>query len=134
MEVKNCRKCRSLFNYIAGPQICPQCREKLEAKFQDVKKYVYENKGASINQIAADCEVDVPQIQQWIREERLVFAEDSPISINCESCGAMIKTGRFCANCKNAMANGLNSTIARPQAPTQQASRTKESPKMRFLQ
>ncbi len=134
MEVKNCRKCRKLFNYIAGPQICPQCREALEAKFQDVKKYVYDNKGATITQIAAACEVDVPQIQQWIREERLVFSSDSPITINCESCGEMIQTGRFCAKCKANVANGLSNTIAKPAAPQQAPTRTKDSPKMRFLQ
>ena len=36
MEVKNCKKCRRLFNYISGPSICPQCREELEKKFQEV--------------------------------------------------------------------------------------------------
>lgn len=38
MDVKNCRKCKRLFNYIGGQQICPACREAIEAEFQKVKK------------------------------------------------------------------------------------------------
>ncbi len=133
MDVKNCRRCRRIFNYIGGPLFCPQCREELEAKFQEVKKYVYANKGATIPQIAQDCQVEVAQIQQWIREERLVFADDSPIGIACESCGSMIKTGRFCDACKAQMTNNLNSVRPKPQQVQQPARREKDSPKMRFL-
>lgn len=134
MQVRNCKKCGRIFNYIVGPPICPACKEKMEEKFQEVKKFVRLNKMAGVNEIATECEVEIGQIHQWIREERLTFAEDSPIGINCESCGAMIKTGRFCDQCKNEMARGLNNSIRKPQqaAPTNQRP-DKENPKMRFL-
>ena len=48
MNVRTCRKCGRLFNYITGYQICPACKEALEAKFQEVKEYVREHKGVSI--------------------------------------------------------------------------------------
>ena len=38
MEVRNCRKCGRIFNYVAGMPICPACRERIEEKFQEVKK------------------------------------------------------------------------------------------------
>lgn len=134
MDVRNCRKCHTIFNYIAGPQICPQCRAKIEEKFQEVKKYVYTNKGATITQIAADCEVEISQLQAWIREERLVFSEDSPIGIDCEVCGAQIKTGRFCSKCKADMANTLNSAVKKPKSPQMpNLLRDKDSAKMRYL-
>lgn len=131
MNVRNCRKCGRIFNYVVGPTICPSCREKIEAKFSDVKEFVRGNKGASIPEIATECDVEIQQIQQWIREERLVFAEDSPIGIECESCGTMIKTGRFCEKCKAALAQGLRPT---PKVERQQMQKmTKENPKMRFF-
>ena len=34
MNVRNCKKCNRIFNYIAGPTICPACKEDLEKKFQ----------------------------------------------------------------------------------------------------
>ena len=42
MELMNCRNCKKLFNYIAGEKLCPACKERLEEKFQEVKKYIEE--------------------------------------------------------------------------------------------
>lgn len=133
MNVRNCRKCGRIYNYIVGPNVCPQCRELQEAKFQDVKKFVMENKGSGIQDIAQNCDVEVPQIQQWIREERLVFSEDSPISIECETCGAMIKTGRYCNSCKANTANTLSGSIRKNEISQNVKKELKDNPKMRFL-
>lgn len=109
-------------------------QREMEEKFQEVKKFVRDNKMAGVNEIATECEVEIGQIHQWIREERLTFAEDSPIGINCESCGAMIKTGRFCDQCKNEMTRGLNNSIRRERpAPQMNQKSDKEGPKMRYL-
>ena len=116
MNIKNCRKCGKIYNYIAGQNICPACREAVEARFHDVKNYIYENKGSGIAEISEACEIEKAQIQQWIREERLVFSDDSPIGIECEVCGTMIRTGRFCQKCKNDMTNNLNSGM-KPKEP-----------------
>lgn len=108
MNVRNCKKCGKIFNYISGPAICPRCKEGQEAKFQEVKKFVQENHGADITEVSEACEVEVKQIRQWIREERLQFADDSPIRIPCEGCGAMIQSGRFCDKCKMELSSGLS--------------------------
>ena len=34
MEVKNCKECGRLFNYMGGAPLCDGCRKKLEQKFQ----------------------------------------------------------------------------------------------------
>jgi len=132
MNVKNCRKCGRIFNYVVGPPICPACREAVEAKFQGVKKYVQEHQNVGIPEIARECEVEISQIQGWIRDERLVFSADSPIGIECENCGAMIKTGRFCEKCKGDMARSF-SPHSKSQPAQQMKKDTKEAPKMRFL-
>lgn len=134
MNVKNCKKCGKIFTYVAGPPICPQCREAIEKKFEEVKAYIRENPKASIPQISTDCEVETSQIQQWIREERLVFADDSPVGIPCEKCGAMIHTGKYCDKCKAELANGLNASIAKPQMPKPEPKKDlRNNPAMRFL-
>lgn len=135
MNVRNCRKCGRIFNYVMGPLTCPACREEQEKKFQEVKKYVQDNHHVGISDIVNECGVDASQVQQWIREERLVFADDSPIRINCEKCGAMIKTGRFCENCKNEMARGLNNAFAKPEAVKEEKPATGRdaNSRMRFL-
>ena len=46
MDVRNCRGCGRLYNYIGGSyrNLCPDCVRKLEEKFDIVKDYIEENK------------------------------------------------------------------------------------------
>lgn len=134
MDVRTCRKCRRIFNYLTGPILCPSCREKMEEKFQEVKKYIEEHRGATIPEVSEACEVETQQIQQWLREDRLELAEGSAIILSCESCGKPIRSGRYCENCKGAMTNGFNAILNsnKPQAPVQKKN-DKDNPKMRFL-
>lgn len=135
MEVKNCRTCGRIFNYISGPRLCMSCREKLEEKFTVVKEFVRSNPGVGLQEISDACEVDIPQINQWIREERLTFADDSPIGIPCEKCGVTIKSGRFCDKCKVEMTRSFNDAIRKPEAPRPVAPKKPidAASKMRFL-
>ena len=137
MNVRNCRKCGRVFNYIIGQTLCLSCRDELENKFKEVKEYVQKNRGCGINDVAEACEVEASQIKQWIREERLEFTEDSMIGLACEICGASIRTGRYCEKCKAQTLNGLNNVVRQaqasrmPQQPT--SSNSKDNPRMRFL-
>ena len=133
MEVRNCKKCRKLFNYIGGQQICPACKEELETKFQEVKKYLFEHKGAHISDVAENCDIEESQIRQWVREERLEFASGVDTGITCENCGSLISSGRFCDKCKAAMINDLNSVGRKPIEEQPAVKRTTHENKMRFL-
>lgn len=134
MNVRNCRKCGKIFNYALGPIMCPQCREGLEKQFKDVKSYIQDHPGCGIKEVSEACDVDTTQIQQWLREERLQFAEDSMMQLTCESCGTTIRSGRFCDKCKAAVLNGFNS-ITRAAAPQSEVKKdTKDSPRMRFIE
>ena len=133
MNVKNCRKCKRIFNYVMGPVLCPRCREEEEQKFQEVKKYVIENPGSGIQEVSEACDVSVNLIRQWLREERLVLSDESPMGINCEHCGRMIKSGRFCPECKNTMTNALNSAIGVSAPRVQPKKDTRDGARMRFL-
>jgi len=116
-----------------GPIICPQCREALEEKFKEVKTYISAHSGCGIQEVARECDVEVSQIQQWLREERLQFSEDSMVQLTCESCGTTIRSGRFCEKCKNEMANGFSNAIKPTAPPPVEKKETKEAPRMRFL-
>ena len=50
---------------------------------------------------------------RWIREERLAFSDDAQVGLECEGCGKMIRTGRFCETCKAKYINDF-SAYARP--------------------
>lgn len=135
MDVRNCKNCGRLFNYLSGPSICPVCRSNADKKFVQVKEYIRDNPGATMQMVADDNDVSVQQIRQWVREERLEFSADSPVGIECESCGATIRTGRFCENCKGRMRNDLSGAIRKPPKAAPEVKKKKsERDKMRFLE
>jgi flagellar operon protein (TIGR03826 family) len=134
MNIRNCRTCGRIFNYVSGPAICPACRDSLEAKFQQVKDYIRDNRGVGIQEVAEACEVESAQIRQWLREERLELTPDSPMVLNCENCGEPIRSGRFCPKCKDNMAKNFNDVLnAGKPAPPVPKQEEPHKNKMRFL-
>lgn len=133
MEAINCKSCGKLFNYLGGPPLCHNCMQDMEVKFQEVKEYIYDHPGAGIKEVSDENEVSTSQIKKWVREERLCFSDDSPIGLECESCGKIIKTGRFCPLCKESMKNTLNNVYPEKRVITARKAETKENAKMRFF-
>lgn len=133
MNVKNCRTCGSIFNYVSGPMTCPACREKMEEKFQEVKAYIQENKSVGIPEVAKACEVDAGQIRQWLREERLELSADSAIYLTCESCGKAIRSGKFCEKCMLDVSRGFQDVLKSSKHVDRPVKNQGEGPKMRFL-
>lgn len=133
MDVRNCKECGKLFNYLSGPTLCPACTKKLDDKFTIVKEYIYNHPGAGMQEVADENDVSIPQIKNWVREERLAFTESSMVGIECESCGALIRTGRFCQSCKDKLANNLSNIYHKQEAQPTRKKDPKDNPKMRFL-
>lgn len=136
MDIRNCRNCGNIFNYVRGPIICPACRESLEAKFREVKVYIQENPGVNIQNVSEKCDVEVSLIKQWLREERLEMAEGSSIYLDCENCGTPIRSGKYCDKCKAQMVSGFKNVMRSSAPDTSGKNRTDskaQSAKMRFL-
>ncbi|WP_310601950.1 flagellar protein [Anaerosporobacter sp.] len=133
MDVRNCKDCGKLFNYIGGMPLCQACLKRLDDKFVQVKAYIYDHPGAGVNEVAEENDVTASQIRKWIREERLAFSDDSPIGLACESCGEIIKTGRFCKKCKDKMANNLGNLYQEKVSEPQVKKDPRDRAKMRFL-
>lgn len=131
INAQACKRCGKLFNYMVGDKLCPSCREEMEEKFQEVKKYILDNKGASVTEVADKCNVQATWIQKWLREARLELTEGSAITLNCESCGARIRSGRLCKDCagKFNAAMGIGGATAESNPFVRN-----NSSKMRFLQ
>lgn len=133
MEVRNCKGCGRLFNYMGGAPLCEMCKKELEEKFQEVRDYLEEHPNATISRVSEDMDVSVKQIKQWIREERLSLSSAGADGIVCEQCGAPICTGRFCEKCKASMVNTFAGAIDKPKAP-EVKKRERDGNRMRFLQ
>ncbi len=135
MRVANCRGCGKLFNAISNERLCPTCREALENKFQQVKRYLQEKPNSTVDEVSRENEVSVNQIKQWVREERLFFSEDSMQGLGCEKCGKLIRTGRYCDECKNSIASNLQSAYGKASVstPNSRNRRDKDRDRMRYL-
>lgn len=127
-----------MFNYISGQPICQNCKDLMEAKFQEVKEYIREHKGVGINEVAEACDVEPHQITQWLRDDRLEVTEDSAMMLTCESCGAPIRSGKYCDKCRNNMTSTFGQMTkdynAQKAAAAAAANKNdKDNPRMRFL-
>lgn len=110
MEVKNCVKCKKLFQYLSGPPLCPNCKEQEEKDFQAVRQYLKEHPRASLTEVADALEISVEKITRFLKEGRLEIAPGSAIILECERCGSPIMSGRFCASCSGKLESDLSST------------------------
>ena len=101
----------------------------------EVKKYVREHPNVDVKELSEEMDVSVRQINRWVREERLVFSDDSPVGLPCESCGVTIKTGRFCDKCKAELATGFRHAAGQDKRPAPQPAPRKgvADSRMRFL-
>lgn len=108
MDVRICNGCKRMFQYIAGPNLCPKCRQREEEMFQTVKDYLRENPGANMHHVSEETNVSVSLIEKFLREGRLQVSPDSPITLACEKCGRRITTGRLCSECKKEINNTLS--------------------------
>lgn len=98
------------------------------------REYLRNNPRASLAQIAEENDTTIQQLKQWVREERLVFTDDSPVALECENCGALIRTGRYCKNCKGNLANNMQKAIHKPEPQVEKVKKPiREKERMRFL-
>ena len=133
MEVRNCKMCGRLFNVLNNERICPACQKKLEDKFHEVKQYLEDHPGASVEQTATDNDISTKQIRQWVKEERLILSSATEAGIVCEKCGKPIRTGRFCDKCKERMANEFQNAYQKPEPKMEDLRSTRDRDRMRYL-
>lgn len=109
-NVRNCPECGRVFTYDGRRNLCPRCIENEEKQYALVRKYVKDNPGASITEVAEGTEVDEDLILRFLREGRLHSKglEAANITSECARCGKQILTGRYCQDCLLKMAKELN--------------------------
>lgn len=132
MDVRTCKVCGTLFNYVSGLPLCTACMKEIDDKFPQVKQYIYENPGVGIQQVSEENKIPIAIIKKWVKEERLSFTEGSSIAVECERCGRMILSGRYCDECKSIVTKQLGSVYKGPESSAQKKP-AKDKAKMRFI-
>ena len=91
-----------------GVYRCKKCGRENYDYFQTVRNFL--RKYGAKPAIIIERETGVPRhvIEQFVSDEYLEIPKLEPMRLSCVKCGASIRTGTLCENCKN----------ARPQKPT----------------
>jgi flagellar operon protein (TIGR03826 family) len=106
-DIRNCRRCKRIFMYVGGPQICEDCKKQEEEKYEKVRLFLKDFPGATIQEVSQETEVETKLIYKFLKEGRLEISSTSPIALLCEQCGRRINSGRFCIDCSKKLANEM---------------------------
>jgi hypothetical protein len=77
-----------------------QCGKDNYDDFQTIRNYLNRVGNASAAAIERDTGVPKRIIQYFFQDEFLEIPTSSAIRVPCQKCGAPIRTGRFCEDCK----------------------------------
>jgi len=100
MEMRNCPRCRRIFNYTNYP-ICPDCVKEDETVFEDVRTFIKDNPDSALAIVAEKTGVSAKKIMRYIREGRLEVSRGIHESgeVTCQNCGKPISKGKYCDKC-----------------------------------
>ncbi len=121
-----CRQCGKLFQSL-GSIYCPVCVEEMDKAFKVVKDYLYDHQDANIVDVVNDTGVPEKYVLSFLKEGRLNVESSDGMLLKCEDCGSPIPSGRYCMNCRNKLANTLESVVSTP------AKKDQNSPNSRVL-
>ncbi len=112
----SCRVCGVIMVKIAK-DICPKCFKAEEELFAKIKNFLRANPGASITQVAENCECKEEAVHAFIKSGRLERVGLRRIAHQCELCNATIYEGVMCADCKKKLKDQVK--LLRSIAPEQ---------------
>ncbi len=106
MGLMNCKKCSRLFHSKNGATLCSRCNVTVDDDFSKVRNFIYDNPSLGLKDVSDATGVEVASILKWIREEKIILANDSGIKL-CEKCGASIMSGKYCSACVKKIRDSL---------------------------
>jgi flagellar operon protein (TIGR03826 family) len=100
LNVDNCSRCGRLYAKNNIHEVCPACVKEIDKMYEVAAKYLRENRGCTIQQLSDETEIPFRQIVKFIREGRISILNMPNMFYPCESCGAPIKEGHICQDCR----------------------------------
>ncbi|MCF7936353.1 MAG: GntR family transcriptional regulator [Synergistales bacterium] len=103
MNLRRCYFCGKAFVSPSRTMVCPDCREKLEQLYFQVRDLLRDSPGTppTVRGIAEELGVDERMVQLLVDEGWIQRNIDD--STHCSLCGKPIKNGRLCEDCARKM-------------------------------
>lgn len=83
-----------------GEFACTECGNVEYNDYGKVRNYLEEHRGATQDEVFRMTGVAKWKIREFLIEEKIEIAPDSITYLKCEKCGANIRSGRYCENCR----------------------------------
>jgi flagellar operon protein (TIGR03826 family) len=101
-EIMNCPNCDRLFVKNNIRDVCEVCYQEEEKAFETVNKFIKkrENRTATLTQVVEQTGVPEELIIKFIKKGRLQVVHLPFLGYPCDKCGAIIRTGNICDNCR----------------------------------
>ena len=116
MDIRNCAKCRQVFNYV-NSSLCPTCTKEEEEIFESVRKYIIDNPKCTMIEVAEATEVSVKKITKYIKDGRIEISQGMHGELECELCGVPISKGKFCDSCVVKIGQDMSSAFSQKKKP-----------------
>lgn len=98
-----CEKCGGIMVFKGvGEYKCEDCGSLEYDDYGTVRNYIEQHAKATMAYISEQTGVSQKSIRQMLKEGRLEIAPDSRAFLQCEICGANIRSGSLCESCENA--------------------------------
>lgn len=96
-----CTECGGLMIFKGvGEYECEECGRLDYDDYGKVRNYIEKHGTATAAQVADATGVTQKSIRDMLKESRLEIAPNSNAFLQCEMCGANIRSGRFCPKCE----------------------------------
>jgi flagellar operon protein (TIGR03826 family) len=117
MDIRNCKRCGKVFNYVGVASVCAECAQREQEDFQKVREYLFAHPNSTTLEVTKATGIDPKVISRLLKEGRLL-ADNIQISdseeLRCEKCGQAIGKGRFCEKCVSEMKNEFQKAMPSP--------------------
>ncbi|KRW90858.1 hypothetical protein SD51_12335 [Alicyclobacillus tengchongensis] len=111
MAIANCKRCGRLYNRV-GRDMCQDCIRKEDDVLLDIRQYLKKHPQANIYEVADGTAATYEEIVDFLRDGRLILRDNPNMAYPCERCGTLTQSGRLCANCTQALTQGLGQAAA----------------------
>ena len=116
LDLRSCAECGRAFAY-NGRDVCDKCLDKEDAKYGLVRRYVRDNPGASVIEVAEATKVNEEIVLRMVKEGRLKVNGQIKAG-NCERCGKRISSeAKYCDGCFNIINSELRTAIKSDESP-----------------
>ena len=96
-----CSECEGKLKYRGlGQYVCEDCGHVEMDDYGKVRAYLEEHPGAMQRDVSIATGVPTARIRQLLLDERIEISAASGIFLNCEMCGAPLRSGVRCKECE----------------------------------